>query len=121
MRSKASRRLEALTTIRRAPNAGASAIVCSIIRPRCPFEIYDALQKCIIYTFLSNGDCRTASAFAGLGPRRRAKIVPPRSERPAMTMEDQMKGPLKHRTLSAAIVDQPRQSILDGTYPAGSQ
>src|SRR4030095_12385687 len=38
-----------------------------------------------------------------------------------MTMEDQMKGPLKHRTLSAAIVDQLRQAILDGTYPAGSQ
>src|SRR5258705_13077955 len=38
-----------------------------------------------------------------------------------MTTEDQMKGPLKHRTLSAAIVDQLRQSILDGTYPAGSQ
>ncbi len=32
-----------------------------------------------------------------------------------------MKVPLKHRTLSAAIVDQLRQSILDGTYPAGSQ
>ena len=29
--------------------------------------------------------------------------------------------PLKHRTLSAAIVDQLRQAILDGTYPAGSQ
>lgn len=28
---------------------------------------------------------------------------------------------LKHRTLSSAIVDQLRQSILDGTYPAGSQ
>ena len=38
-----------------------------------------------------------------------------------MTTEDQMKGPLKHRTLSAAIVDQLRQAILDGTYPAGSQ
>src|SRR5437879_5077931 len=38
-----------------------------------------------------------------------------------MMTEDQMKGPLKHRTLSAAIVDQLRQSILDGTYPAGSQ
>jgi DNA-binding GntR family transcriptional regulator len=37
-----------------------------------------------------------------------------------MTTEDQMKGPLKHRTLSAAIVDQLRQAILDGTYPAGS-
>ena len=42
-------------------------------------------------------------------------------ERPAMTMEDQMKGALKHRTLSAAIVDQLRQAILDGTYPAGCQ
>ena len=38
-----------------------------------------------------------------------------------MTTEDQMKSPLKHRTLSAAIVDQLRQAILDGTYPAGSQ
>ena len=38
-----------------------------------------------------------------------------------MTTEDQMKDPLKHRTLSAAIVDQLRQSILDGSYPAGSQ
>src|SRR5262245_53683636 len=38
-----------------------------------------------------------------------------------MTMDDQMKGALKHRTLSAAIVDQLRQSIVDGTYPAGSQ
>ncbi|HEV7339554.1 MAG TPA: GntR family transcriptional regulator [Bosea sp. (in: a-proteobacteria)] len=28
---------------------------------------------------------------------------------------------LKHRTLSSAIVDQLRQAILDGTYPAGSQ
>ena len=28
---------------------------------------------------------------------------------------------LKHRTLSAAVVDQLRQSILDGTHPAGSQ
>ena len=28
---------------------------------------------------------------------------------------------LKHRTLSAAIVDQLRQSILDGTYKAGAQ
>jgi DNA-binding GntR family transcriptional regulator len=32
-----------------------------------------------------------------------------------------MKQPLKHRTLSAAIVDQLRQAILDGSYPAGSQ
>jgi DNA-binding GntR family transcriptional regulator len=32
-----------------------------------------------------------------------------------------MKAPLKHRTLSAAIVDQLRQAILDGTYRAGSQ
>jgi DNA-binding GntR family transcriptional regulator len=32
-----------------------------------------------------------------------------------------MKQPLKHRTLSAAIVDQLRQAILDGTYKAGSQ
>ena len=38
-----------------------------------------------------------------------------------MMTEDEMKVPLKHRTLSAAIVDQLRQSILDGTYPAGSQ
>ena len=38
-----------------------------------------------------------------------------------MTTEAEMKVPLKHRTLSAAIVDQLRQSILDGTYPAGSQ
>ena len=37
------------------------------------------------------------------------------------TTEGQMKEPLKHRTLSAAIVDQLRQAILDGTYPAGSQ
>ena len=37
-----------------------------------------------------------------------------------MKTEDQMKVPLKHRTLSAAIVDQLRQSIFDGTYPAGS-
>lgn len=28
---------------------------------------------------------------------------------------------LKHRTLSAAILDQLRQSILDGTHPAGTQ
>ncbi|MGW9332609.1 GntR family transcriptional regulator [Bosea sp. NPDC055594] len=28
---------------------------------------------------------------------------------------------LKHRTLSSAIVDQLRQAILDGSYPAGSQ
>lgn len=32
-----------------------------------------------------------------------------------------MTAPLKHRTLSAAIVDQLRQSILDGTHPAGAQ
>jgi len=32
-----------------------------------------------------------------------------------------MKALLKHRTLSAAIVDQLRQSILDGTHPAGAQ
>src|SRR4029079_14112299 len=38
-----------------------------------------------------------------------------------MTTEDHMRGPLKPRTLSAAIVDQLRQAILDGTYPAGSQ
>lgn len=38
-----------------------------------------------------------------------------------MKTEAGMKVPLKHRTLSAAIVDQLRQSILDGTYPAGSQ
>ena len=36
-------------------------------------------------------------------------------------MEARMRAPLKHRTLSAAIVDQLRQSILDGTYPAGTQ
>lgn len=29
--------------------------------------------------------------------------------------------PLKHRTLSAAIVDRLRQAILAGTYPAGTQ
>jgi DNA-binding GntR family transcriptional regulator len=29
--------------------------------------------------------------------------------------------PLKHRTLSSAIVDRLRQQILDGSYPAGSQ
>jgi DNA-binding GntR family transcriptional regulator len=29
--------------------------------------------------------------------------------------------PLKHRTLSAMIADQLRQSILDGTHPAGAQ
>lgn len=29
--------------------------------------------------------------------------------------------PLKHRTLSSAIVDRLRQEILDGSYPAGSQ
>jgi len=28
---------------------------------------------------------------------------------------------LRHRTLSSAIVDQLRQGILDGTYPAGTQ
>lgn len=28
---------------------------------------------------------------------------------------------LKHRTLSAAILDQLRRAILDGTYPAGAQ
>src|SRR5687768_12544890 len=28
---------------------------------------------------------------------------------------------LKHRTLSAAILDQLRKAILDGTYPAGAQ
>lgn len=32
-----------------------------------------------------------------------------------------MPASLKHRTLSAAIVEQLRQSILDGTYPAGLQ
>lgn len=32
-----------------------------------------------------------------------------------------MTSPLRHRTLSAAIVDQLRQAILDGTHPAGSQ
>ena len=32
-----------------------------------------------------------------------------------------MSAPLKHRTLSAAIVDRLRQAILDGTHPAGSQ
>jgi len=32
-----------------------------------------------------------------------------------------MNVPLKHRTLSSAIVDQLRQAILAGSYPAGSQ
>ncbi|MFS8035432.1 GntR family transcriptional regulator [Xanthobacter sp. AM11] len=32
-----------------------------------------------------------------------------------------MKPGLKHRTLSAAILDQLRQAILDGTHPAGTQ
>jgi DNA-binding GntR family transcriptional regulator len=32
-----------------------------------------------------------------------------------------MSPPLKHRTLSSAIVDRLRQQILDGSYPAGSQ
>jgi DNA-binding GntR family transcriptional regulator len=32
-----------------------------------------------------------------------------------------MNNPLGHRTLSAAIVEQLRQEILDGTYPAGAQ
>lgn len=32
-----------------------------------------------------------------------------------------MSAPLKHRTLSAMIADQLRQSILDGTHPAGVQ
>ncbi|WP_247872502.1 GntR family transcriptional regulator [Azospirillum sp. TSO35-2] len=32
-----------------------------------------------------------------------------------------MTQPLKHRTLSAAIVDQVRQAILDGTHAAGTQ
>ncbi|WP_186419064.1 GntR family transcriptional regulator [Bosea sp. CS1GBMeth4] len=32
-----------------------------------------------------------------------------------------MSPPLKHRTLSSAIVDRLRQDILDGSYPAGSQ
>jgi len=32
-----------------------------------------------------------------------------------------MPQPLPHRTLSAAIVEQLRQAILDGTYPAGRQ
>ncbi|MBY0363855.1 MAG: GntR family transcriptional regulator [Phreatobacter sp.] len=32
-----------------------------------------------------------------------------------------MTAPLKHRTLSAAIVDRLRQAILAGTYPAGTQ
>lgn len=32
-----------------------------------------------------------------------------------------MSPPLKHRTLSSAIVDRLRQEILDGSYPAGSQ
>ena len=31
------------------------------------------------------------------------------------------KSALKHRTLSAAILDQLRQDILDGTHPAGTQ
>src|SRR4029079_15008639 len=75
----------------------------------------------IIYTILSNEDYEGSLAFAGSGPRQRAKQGPPRSERPAMTTEDQMKGPVQNGTLSAAIADQRRQSILDGTYPAGSQ
>lgn len=32
-----------------------------------------------------------------------------------------MNAPLKHRTLSSALLDQIRQAILDGTYPAGAQ
>lgn len=32
-----------------------------------------------------------------------------------------MNAPLKHRTLSAAIVDKLRQAILDGTHSAGTQ
>lgn len=32
-----------------------------------------------------------------------------------------MSPPLKHRTLSSAILDQLRQEILDGRHPAGSQ
>ncbi|MDP3544935.1 MAG: GntR family transcriptional regulator, partial [Phreatobacter sp.] len=32
-----------------------------------------------------------------------------------------MNAPLKHRTLSAAIVDKLRQAILDGTHLAGTQ
>ncbi len=32
-----------------------------------------------------------------------------------------MSPPLKHRTLSSAIVDRLRQEILAGSYPAGSQ
>jgi DNA-binding GntR family transcriptional regulator len=34
---------------------------------------------------------------------------------------NRMTAPLKHRTLSAAIVDRLRQAILAGTYPAGTQ
>lgn len=32
-----------------------------------------------------------------------------------------MTAPLKHRTLSSALLDQIRQAILDGSYPAGTQ
>ena len=38
-----------------------------------------------------------------------------------MTTEDSNERPSQAPDLSAAIVDQLRQSILDGTYPAGSQ
>ena len=70
-------------------------------RAPLPVEIYRALQKCIIYTILSNGDSGQNPPLLlllGREPRQRAKLGPPRSERPAMTTEDQMKGPLKHRT-----------------------
>jgi DNA-binding GntR family transcriptional regulator len=32
-----------------------------------------------------------------------------------------MTAPIKHRTLSSALVDHIRQAILDGSYPAGAQ
>jgi DNA-binding GntR family transcriptional regulator len=35
--------------------------------------------------------------------------------------ETRMTAPLKHRTLSAAIVDRLRTAILDGSHPAGTQ
>src|SRR6187401_3158712 len=78
-----------------------------------------------LYNLAVNGDCRVKRgpppAFCWVGPLQRAKQDRSLLQRPAMKTEDEMKVPLKHRTLSAAIVDQLRQSILDGTYPAGSQ
>jgi DNA-binding GntR family transcriptional regulator len=38
-----------------------------------------------------------------------------------LIMPKSLNKPLKHRTLSSAIVDQLRQEILDGAYPAGTQ